>query len=30
LRENWVMIDLPDLQLQMGVDLFARMRDASR
>jgi predicted ester cyclase len=26
LRENWVMIDLPDLLLQMGVDLFARMK----
>jgi predicted ester cyclase len=25
LRENWVMIDLPELLLQMGVDLFARM-----
>ena len=25
LRENWVMIDLPDLLLQMGVDLFARL-----
>lgn len=25
LRENWVMIDLPDLLLQMGVDVFARM-----
>ncbi|MFM7332131.1 MAG: ester cyclase [Brachymonas sp.] len=26
LRENWVMIDLPELLLQMGVDLFERMR----
>jgi predicted ester cyclase len=25
LRENWVMIDLPDLLLQMNVDLFARL-----
>jgi hypothetical protein len=25
LRENWVMIDLPELLLQMGVDVFARM-----
>lgn len=25
LRENWVMIDLPDLMLQMGVDVFARL-----
>jgi predicted ester cyclase len=27
LRENWVMIDLPDLLLQMDVDLFARLAD---
>ncbi len=27
LRENWVMIDLPDLLLQMKVDLFARMQE---
>jgi predicted ester cyclase len=27
LRENWVMIDLPELMLQMGVDLFARLRE---
>jgi predicted ester cyclase len=27
LRENWVMIDLPDLLLQMGVDLFARLAE---
>jgi predicted ester cyclase len=25
LRENWVMIDLPDLLLQMNVDLFQRL-----
>jgi predicted ester cyclase len=25
LVENWVMIDIPDLLLQMGVDVFARM-----
>jgi hypothetical protein len=25
LRENWVMIDLPDLLLQMNVDVFARL-----
>ena len=30
LRENWVFIDLPDLFLQFGVDLFARMREKSR
>jgi predicted ester cyclase len=29
LRENWVMIDLPELLLQMGVDLFERMREHS-
>jgi predicted ester cyclase len=28
LRENWVMIDLPELLLQMGVDLFERMEQA--
>jgi predicted ester cyclase len=27
LRENWVMIDLPELLLQMGVDLFARLQE---
>jgi hypothetical protein len=27
LRENWVMIDLPDLMLQMGVDLFAQLAE---
>ena len=26
LRENWVFIDLPDLFMQFGIDLFARMR----
>ena len=25
LRENWVLIDLPELLLQMGVDLFERL-----
>ena len=25
LSENWVMIDIPDLLMQMGVDIFARM-----
>lgn len=25
LAENWVMIDIPDLALQMGIDVFARM-----
>ena len=25
LAENWVMIDIPHLLLQMGVDVFARM-----
>jgi predicted ester cyclase len=27
LAENWVMIDLPDLLLQLGVDVFARVRE---
>ena len=27
LRENWVLIDLPHLMLQMGVDLMARLRE---
>ena len=27
LRENWVMIDIPELLLQMGVDVFARMHE---
>ena len=26
LAENWVMIDIPDLLQQMGIDVFARMR----
>jgi len=25
LAENWVMIDIPDLLLQMGIDMFARI-----
>jgi predicted ester cyclase len=28
LRENWVMIDLPDLLQQMGVDLFSRLKQS--
>ena len=27
LTENWVFIDLPDLMQQVGIDLFARMRE---
>jgi hypothetical protein len=27
LAENWVFIDIPDLLLQMGVDVFARMAE---
>lgn len=27
LRENWVLIDLPELLLQMGVDLFGRLAE---
>ena len=27
IRENWVPIDVPHILMQMGVDVFARMRD---
>jgi hypothetical protein len=27
LRENWVLIDLPNLLLQMDVDLFGRLAE---
>ena len=30
LVQNWVFIDLPDLFLQMGVDLFARLNEMRR
>ena len=30
IRENWVPIDMIDLLLQMGVDVFARMRHLTR
>ena len=30
LRENWVPIDIPHLLLQMGVDVFGRMRHQHR
>jgi len=30
LRENWVPIDIPQLLLQMGVDVFGRMRHQFR
>ena len=30
LRENWVPIDIPHLLLQMGVDVFGRMRHQYR
>ena len=30
LDENWVMIDIPDLLLQLGVDVFARMEALRR
>jgi hypothetical protein len=26
-RENWVLIDIPELLLQMGFDLFAQIRN---
>lgn len=30
LSENWIFIDMPDLFLQLGVDLFARMAEERR
>ena len=30
LRENWVLIDLPELLLQMGVDLFGRLAEQTK
>ena len=30
IRENWVPIDMIDLLLQMGVDVFGRMRQLLR
>jgi hypothetical protein len=30
IRENWVPIDIIDLLRQMGVDVFARMRQSLR
>ena len=29
-RENWVLIDIPELLLQMGFDLFAQMRNRDK
>ena len=26
LRENWVAIDIPDMLMQMGLDVFAQMK----
>ncbi len=30
IRENWVLVDLLDLYHQIGVDVFARMRDVNK
>jgi hypothetical protein len=30
IRENWVPMDIPNLLLQMGVDVFARMESFFR
>ena len=27
LKENWVAIDIPQILLQMGLDVFAQMRE---
>ncbi len=27
IRENWVLVDLLDMYAQLGVDVFARMRE---
>ena len=27
IRENWVLVDLLDVYSQLGVDVFARMRE---
>jgi hypothetical protein len=29
LIENWVMVDIPDVLLQMGVDIFAGHHDVA-
>ena len=30
IRENWVMVDLLDMYDQIGVDVFARMRELTK
>ena len=30
IRENWVMVDLLDAYHQLGVDVFARMREFNK
>ena len=30
IRENWVLIDLPDIYRQLGVDVFARLREFNK
>lgn len=30
IRENWVMVDLLDAYLQLGVDVFARLREFNK
>ncbi len=29
-RENWVLIDIPELLLQMGFDMFTRLRNRDK
>ena len=30
IRENWVLVDLIDMYHQIGVDVFARMRELNK
>ena len=30
IRENWVLVDLLDLYAQVGVDVFARLREFNK
>ena len=30
IRENWVMVDILDVYDQLGVDVFARMREFNK
>jgi hypothetical protein len=30
IRENWVLVDLLDLYAQVGIDVFARLREFNK